>query len=135
MKPMRRPLPAVTPPPGRIASTRSRVSNGGLPDGVRAQSPEGRRFVDIVLDLTAELGGELSAAEALQVRAIAGLIVHAEQLQAAVLKGEAVDSEQLVRVSNSASRLIATLKRAKAPQPRRRGQPLAAHPLASRASA
>lgn len=109
--PVIRPPSATVTPARRIPSARAAASNGGLPGGVSPSSAAGRRFRDVVEDLTAELGGQLAHAEVLQVRTIAGLVVHAEQLQAAMLKGEPVDSEQLIRVSNSAARMLTALKR------------------------
>lgn len=107
---------ALAPQPhgARPAHTRSAVSNGSrLPGGVSATSAEGRRFVDIMQDLATELGGNLGPAEQLQVRTVAGLMLHVEQLQGCMLKGQPVDSEQLTRASNSAARLLSALKRRK----------------------
>ena len=102
-------------PPKRSSRVRSAVSNGSrLPGGASGCSAEGRRFSDIIHDLTAEMGGSLTSAEELQVRMIAGLILHAEQLQAAVLRGERIDSDQFTRISNTANRSISALRKSAA---------------------
>ena len=92
--------PAAVPEPSakRVPRTRSAISNGTrLLEGVSRGSAGGRRFRDLIDDLSAEIGGSPSQAEVLQIRTIAGLIVHVEQLQSAMLNGEPVDSEQLTR--------------------------------------
>jgi hypothetical protein len=95
----------------RPHTLRSAVSNGTrLLEGIDYQCPAARRFRDLIEDLTADLGGDLSAAEQQQVRLVAGLLVHSEQLMADVVNGKAVDSEQVTRVANVAARLLATLK-------------------------
>jgi hypothetical protein len=115
----------------RSPHVRSAISNGSrLPGGASASSADGRRFADIIFDLTAEMGGALTTGEELQVRTIAGLIVHVEQLQAAMLRGDPVDSEQLTRVSNSATRALAGLKRSR--PAKRAQQPATDAYLASR---
>lgn len=104
----------------RSNRARSAISNGTrLPGGVKACSAEGRRFTDVMHDLTIEMGGSLTHAEELQVRMIAGLILHAEQIQARILRGEEVDSDQFTRVSNSAARALNSLKRSAASRARR----------------
>jgi hypothetical protein len=118
--PLTRPAAAPDLTGKRPPHARSAISNGSkLPGGVSASSPEGRRYRDVVHDLTAELGGTLTAAEQLQVSTIAGLVVHAERLQGEMLRGEAVDTEQLTRVSNSAARLLNALRKKVAVQARR----------------
>ena len=130
--PLTRSQAAAERPASRPPSARSAVSNGTkLPGGVSACSAAGRRFVDIIGDLTAELGGYLGPAEELQVRTVAGMMLHVEALQGAMLKGEVVDSEEITRASGLAARMLNALKR-KAPSSRRRsaiphGAP---HPLA-----
>jgi hypothetical protein len=103
----------------RKPMARSRVGNGKvLVPGIDGRSAGARRLRDVIEDLTADMGGNLGEAERLQVRTVAGLVVHAEQLTADMLNGKPVDSEQITRVSNSAARLLTSLKakrKAKAP--------------------
>ncbi|MFI4935204.1 MAG: hypothetical protein ACHP7N_11330 [Caulobacterales bacterium] len=111
----------------RKPMARSRVGNGKvLVEGVDGRSAQARRLRDVIADLTADLGGDLGEAERLQVRAVAGLVVHGEHLTADMLNGRDVDSEQLTRVSNSAARLLAALKRNR----QRRAPPAATPTLA-----
>jgi hypothetical protein len=93
---------------------RSAVSNGKvLVEGVDGRSTGARRLRDLIADLTADIGGEMGEAERLQIRTVAGLIVHAEFLTADMLNGKPTDSEELTRVSNAAARLLEALKRAR----------------------
>ncbi len=100
---------------------RSAVTNGKqLLPGVDGRSPLARRFRDIVAELTAELGGSLGAAEALQVRTAATLVVHSEAMAARIVRGEIVSAEEATRAGNAAIRAIEALKRAKAARKPRR---------------
>jgi hypothetical protein len=89
---------------------RSAITNGKkwLP-GVDMRSAQGRRFKDLVRAFTADLGGELSTAEAALVRQAAALTVRVEDIQATLVKGEAVDDEELVRLINASARLLIAL--------------------------
>ncbi len=90
---------------------RSRTSNGKvLVEGVDGRGASARRFRDLIADLSRDLGGDLGQAETLQVRTVASLIVHAERLTADMLNGKPVESEELTRVSNSAARLLTSLR-------------------------
>jgi hypothetical protein len=129
---MTRPTAAIAAFPDRPPRVRSAITNGTrLPGGIDPNSPRGRRFVDIVADLTQLAGGELDQARRVEVQNIAANQLRLEDLQGAVLRGEDVADEQLVRLSNSVARALTALRR-KAPQPRRRGAlPHGApHPLA-----
>lgn len=113
---MTRPADVAVSPSARSPRVRSAISNGSrLPGGVSGTSHKGRRFNDIIHDLTAEMGGALTFDEQLRVRIVAGLVMHVEELQAAILRGEPVDSEQLTRESNSAARMLNALRRRPAP--------------------
>ena len=113
------PVPAQIAP--RAATSRSRVSNGKvLVDGIDGRCAGARRLHDIIADLTDDLGGDLGQAETLQVRTVASLVLHAERLTADMINGQPVDSEELTRVSNSAARLLAALRR----RPRSKGKRL-----------
>lgn len=114
---------------------RSRVSNGSaVLVGVNAGSALGRRFRDIIADLTVEMGGFLSASEVLQVRAAASLQLHVEDLTARLIRGEPVDSEELTRAGNSAIRALAAIKRKKEARRASKGAGVSAY-LAARAEA
>jgi hypothetical protein len=105
---------AIAPRP---AATRSKVANGSaLIAGIDGRSAGARRLRDVIGDLTADLGGDLGEAERLQVRTVAGLIVHAERLMADMLNGKPVDSEALTRASNSAARLLTALRAKRTPR-------------------
>ncbi|WP_374470304.1 hypothetical protein [Phenylobacterium sp.] len=100
---------AVAP---RQSANRSAISNGSrVLIGVDGRSAGARRYRDIVEDLSREIGGDLSAAELLQVRNAATLQVLAEDLAAAQARGEAVDAEALTRAANGATRALAALRR------------------------
>ena len=96
----------------RKPTARARTSNGKVVlEGVDGRSTGARRLHDIIADLTADLGGELTSAQQLQVRTAASLVLHAERLTADMINGKGIDSEELTRVSNGAARLLATLSR------------------------
>jgi hypothetical protein len=106
---MSRPSLAKLPP-----YLRSKVSNGSaVLIGVNGGTALARRFRDIVADLTEELGGFLSPAETLQVRAAASLQLHVEDLTAKMVRGEPVDPEEVTRAGNSAIRALQSIKRRK----------------------
>lgn len=111
----------------RSPRVRSAITNGGLPGGVSKCSAQGRRYADLMHELTAALGGELSFEEELRVRLAAGQFLKAEQLQADMLRGEAVDAEQLVRLSNAASRELGRLQAGRAGRRQPPGSKLQAH--------
>ncbi len=95
---------AHRPPTSRSAvSNRSRV----LP-GVDGRSSQGRRYVDLVMAYSDELGGEaaLTEPQKAMVRHAAALTIEAERIQSAIVRGEPVDTEQLVRISNVLSRAL-----------------------------
>ena len=114
---MNRNSPTITQ---RQPTARSRTTNGKvLVAGVDGRSASARRLHDIIADLTADLGGDLGQAEQLQVRTVASLVLHAERLTADMVNGKPIDSEELTRVSNSAARLLAALKRRPRPRSKR----------------
>jgi hypothetical protein len=119
-----------SPPARRSLTNRSAVTNGTrvLP-GVDGRSPGARRYHDIVTDLSAEVGGPLSAAESLMVRNAATLQIAAEDLAAAQARGEPIDPDALARAANGAVRALAALKRLRPPQKGRQRRTL--HDLAS----
>jgi hypothetical protein len=96
----------------RQSRLRSRVTNGSkMIAGLDGRSAEARRYKDLCMSLADDLGGAAGLTEAQRalVRQAAGMIVQSEKLQSAVLRGELVSSEDLVRLSNSATRILTRL--------------------------
>lgn len=94
-------------------TNRSAVTNGTrLLSGVDGRSPLARRYRDLVREFTADLGGEESVTEPIRamIRQAAAVTVEAERLQASIIREEVVDTEQLVRVTNTLTRLMNSLK-------------------------
>lgn len=115
----------------RKPTARSRTSNGKvLVEGIDGRCANARRLHDIIADLTAEHGAGVGETERLQIRTVAGMILHTERLTADMINGLPVDSEELTRASNSAARLLGALRR-KA-RPRAKGPSLKEH-LAAKA--
>lgn len=105
----------------RQSVNRSAVSNGSrVLTGVDGRSAGARRYRDIVEDLSREIGGDLSAAELLQVRNAATLQMLAEDLAAAQARGEPVDAESLTRAANGATRALAAIRRLRPAKPARK---------------
>ena len=84
---------------------------------------EAKRFRAFVADITSECGGPeaLSRADHATVRNIAAMLLRAEQIETAILKGQSVDGDQLVRLSNAAHRLLASLRKRAKPVQRAMG--------------
>ena len=78
--------------------------------GIDRRLASSRRFEALVRDLSAELGDGLKPSALAQVRAAAGLQLHAERLAARMAKGEAVDPEELTKACNGAMRAMRTLR-------------------------
>jgi hypothetical protein len=98
---------------------RSKVSNGtALVEGIDGRSREARRLHDIIAELIGDLGASPTPTEHLQIRTIAGLVLHVEQLTASQCRGEPVDTEQLTRAANAAARLLNALRRRARPKGR-----------------
>ena len=122
----------------RKPQARARTSNGKtLFAGLDGRSAGARRLFDIIAALTADLGGEPTETERLQVRAVAALTLHAEGLTAAMANGEPVSSEEVTRVANAAQRGLASLSRRRRRSPGRppNGDLLAGYVAAGRAGA
>jgi hypothetical protein len=79
---------------------------------VDGRSAPARRYRDLVKALSDELGGDALLTEPMRamVRQAAAVTVEAERMQASIINGEDVDTEQLVRVTNTLSRLMNGLK-------------------------
>jgi hypothetical protein len=98
----------------RSLTNRRKVTNGTrLLEGVDGRSPTARRYKDLVESFAHDLGGlaELSEVDRSLVRQAASLTLHAEQLQAAIVQGRDVDPDELIRLSNTSRRLLASIKR------------------------
>lgn len=104
----------------RSLTNRSRVTNGTrLLEGIDGRTPGARRFRDLIDSFASDLGGaqDLSEAERALVKQAASVTIRAEQLQAAIVRGEAVDPDELIRLSNTSRRLLASIRRRAAPKP------------------
>jgi hypothetical protein len=113
----------------RLPSTRNAVSNGSRLHrrGIDGRTRDAKRFRDLFESFASSLGGEerLSEADRALTRMAATLTVKSETMQASIAAGGEVDAEQLVRVSNSLSRVLARLVKR---QPRdARPNPLVEH--------
>jgi len=97
----------------RSPAVRSAITNGTrVLDGVDGRSTSARRFRDLIVAFSDDMGGgELSEAERSTVRQAAAITLQQEAMQAAIVRGESIDTEQLTRLSNVAVRLLATLGR------------------------
>lgn len=96
----------------RSPRLRSRVTNGSsLLAGIDGRTASARRYRDLCQSFADDLGGaaSLTTAQSALVRQAAAMIVQSETLQSAVVRGELVDSEQLVRLCNSATRIVSRL--------------------------
>lgn len=94
----------------RSPFARSSVSNGkrSLP-GTDARGTWSRRRRDLIASLTAELGRPLRERDKALIANTASLIVRCEQLHVQIVNGAEVDDDQLIRLSNTSSRLLRTL--------------------------
>ena len=102
----------------RPLSVRSAVTNGTrLLDGVDGRSARARRFRDLVLSYSAEIEGAdaLTEVERMMVRQAATVTIQCEALQARIVNGEVVDHDELIRLSNTANRIMAGLRRRSPP--------------------
>jgi len=105
-----------TPIAGTSPASRSRIANrSALLPNVDGRTATARRFRDLVLDFTDDLGGDaaLSHADRALVKLAASITVKAEALSAAIVRGEAVREAEVVRLANSAARILKELGSAK----------------------
>jgi hypothetical protein len=97
----------------RLPSTRNAVSNGSRLHrrGIDGRKRDAKRFRDAFESFAKSLGGEerLSEADRALARMAASLTVKSEAMQAQVAAGGEIDAEQLVRISNSLSRVLSRL--------------------------
>jgi hypothetical protein len=104
----------------RSLTNRSRITNGTrLLEGIDGRTPSARRFRDLIESFSCDLGGmeRLTEAERALVKQAASVTIRAEQLQAAIVRGEVVDPDELIRLSNTSRRLLASIRRRAAPKP------------------
>jgi hypothetical protein len=104
----------------RSLTNRSRVTNGTrVLEGVDGRSPSARRFRDLLDSFAHDLGGleHLSEADRSLVKQAASLTIRAEQLQVAIVRGEPVDPDELIRLTNTARRTLAGIRRKEQPKP------------------
>jgi hypothetical protein len=102
----------LAPKPFAAPTSRAKVTNGTkLLAGVDQRSASYRRFRDLVADLVAEQGRELSISEIGLIRSVAALLVRSEELQAAAVRGEDVDADELIRTASEARRLLSSLRK------------------------
>jgi hypothetical protein len=90
---------------------RSRISNGSATflDGVDGRSALARRWRDIALQLTADIGGDPSEAQSLIARRAATLGVWCEQCEAGLAAGGELDIVAFTTATNALRRLLADL--------------------------
>jgi hypothetical protein len=107
----------------RTLNNHSKVTNGsrlhakGEADG---RGVHARRFRDLIAGFAAPYGGTaaLTVGEQALIRNAAALTQQLEQLQANAAAGKPIDSEQLTRLSNSAQRTLASLRKGREHQMR-----------------
>lgn len=106
--------------PKRSAKVRSAVSNGtalflGEVDG---RSEVGRRYADLIADLTAERGGReaLTVAQTEAVRTYAGLAIMRDRMHSALARGERVDPEAMGQIGDRMARQMRMMGPPKAPE-------------------
>jgi len=101
-------------PPGRaIRATdlgrreRAQIKNGAvdLPRVVDGRTSLAKRFRDIVAQLTADQGGDLSEVRVQLVRRFAGASVLAEQTEAQIICGQLVDLSEYAQLISSSVRV------------------------------
>jgi hypothetical protein len=95
------------PPAQPLPTTRSAVTNGSrVHQNVDHRSASARRYRDLVLAYTAEIGTNLTESEVALIRQCAALTLRAEQLAADVVNGKNVDDDLLVRLAGTSRRLL-----------------------------
>lgn len=90
---------------------RSRVSNGKalFVDQIDGRSVLARRYRDVLAQLSADLGGDLTEAQMMIARRAATLAVWCEQAEAVMAGGGALDIAAFTTASNTLRRLVADL--------------------------
>jgi hypothetical protein len=80
------------------------------PFGVDGRTRPARRHRELVSTLIAELGRAPDAREALLISNAAALVLQGERLTAQAIRGERIDEAAAIRVANTLSRLLRSLK-------------------------
>lgn len=83
-------------------------------DQIDGRTKLGRRHKALIADLTEELGGNPTTAEAALIGLAAAVIIRTEQLQVEITSGRQTDDSQLVRLTNAVGRLLKELTAQKA---------------------
>jgi hypothetical protein len=93
------------------ATARSRVSNGKdlFLDGVDGRSALARRYRDILAQLTKDIGGDPSEAEAIIIRRATTLAVWCEQAEAEAAGGKPLNIGEYTTATNTLRRLLADI--------------------------
>lgn len=84
---------------------------------VDSRTKPARQLRQLIEGLTADLGGDLTEAEQAFVKIAAANLLRAGELTDALGRGEQVDDAELVRMSNTASRIVRDLRDAKDKRP------------------
>lgn len=115
-RPMKNGERLETPKPLRIPTHRSRLTNGrALLPGIDRRSSWSRRFYDLTVSYTNDLGGEseVSTGEAAIIRRVVCIQVEAELLEHKFALAETgalpSDLDLYARLSNSLNRLLSTV--------------------------
>lgn len=77
------------------------------------RSRSARRFRQLINAFSGDLGDDLSAAEHAMIRQAALITLQCENVEAAVMANNLEDSDKLVRLSNSATRILTALQSAR----------------------
>jgi hypothetical protein len=76
---------------------------------VDGRTTPARRYASIVAAFTAEIGGDLTAAESALVEQAAMLQLRVEQLRADIIAGRPVDDDLLIRLASTARRALSQI--------------------------
>jgi hypothetical protein len=96
----------------RSTRLRSRVTNGSkLVAGLDGRSAQARRYRDLIISYSDDLGGadRITEAQRTLIGQAATLQIQSERVQAAVLRGEQINLEQLTRLANASTRILSRL--------------------------
>jgi hypothetical protein len=91
-------------------TNRSAVTNGSkLLVGIDGRSPSARRFRDLIKAYEGEIGGVLTEVERGLIKQAAALTLRAEGMQSDIVNGVDVDNDALIRISNTAKRILGAI--------------------------
>jgi hypothetical protein len=98
-------------PPTAATRPRQRRTRGGimLPrfDG---RTLAARRYKEIIQNLEAEVGTDLSEADRGLIKTAGVLELRHEQMEAALMRGELIDNDELIRIASERRRILAKLR-------------------------